>query len=42
MQPIGFVSSDGGEIWFDNVLIQKNGIFIHKVLAAPNPGLQGT
>ena len=31
------ILTDGGEIWFDDVLIQKNGIFIHKDLLALNP-----
>lgn len=29
--------TDGGEIWFDDVLIQKNGIFVHKDLLKLNP-----
>ena len=29
--------TDGGEIWFDEILIQKNGIFIHKELLKLNP-----
>ncbi len=29
--------TDGGEIWFDDVLIQKNGLFVHKDLLALNP-----
>ena len=29
--------TDGGEIWFDDILIQKNGVFIHKDLLALNP-----
>lgn len=29
--------TDDGEIWFDDVLIQKNGIFIHKDLVSLNP-----
>ena len=29
--------TDGGEIWFDDVLIQKNGLFIHKSLLDLNP-----
>ncbi|BCS53752.1 aminopeptidase [Geobacter sp. SVR] len=29
--------TDGGEIWFDGVLIQKNGLFVHKDLLELNP-----
>ena len=29
--------TDGGEIWIDEILIQKNGIFIHKELLKLNP-----
>jgi aminopeptidase len=31
------ILTDGGEIWFDDLLIQKNGIFIHKELLELNP-----
>lgn len=31
------VLTDGGEIWFDDVLIQKNGVFVHKNLLDLNP-----
>ena len=31
------ILTDGGEIWFDDVLIQKNGRFIHKDLLELNP-----
>ena len=31
------VLTDGGEIWFDDVLIQKNGVFVHKNLLELNP-----
>ena len=31
------ILTDGGEIWFDDILIQKNGIFIHKDLLELNP-----
>jgi len=29
--------NDGGEIWFDDILIQKNGYFVHKDLLDLNP-----
>lgn len=29
--------TDGAEIWFDDMLIQKNGLFVHKDLLALNP-----
>jgi aminopeptidase len=35
------VLNDGGEIWFDGVLIQKNGLFVHKDLLELNPAQQG-
>lgn len=28
----------GGEIWFDNVLVRKDGIFVHEELRCLNPG----
>jgi len=31
------ILTDGGEIWFDDVLIQKNGLFVQKDLLALNP-----
>ncbi|HEX9079963.1 MAG TPA: aminopeptidase [Desulfuromonadaceae bacterium] len=31
------ILTDGGEIWFDDVLIQKNGKFVHKDLLELNP-----
>lgn len=31
------ILKDDGEIYFDNMLIQKNGLFVHKDLTGLNP-----
>jgi aminopeptidase len=31
------ILTDGGEIWFDDRLIQKNGLFVHEDLLVLNP-----
>jgi aminopeptidase len=32
------ILTDDGEIWFDNILVQKDGLFVHESLLDLNPG----